>query len=350
MEEYPRDWIPLDSLAGDYSWYLGQHEKGAQLYERAWALDPQQPFSPAGLAAADLALNRVTDARAVLDRALAMKLDNLPIRTVLYELAVLQGDAATAEMQIRWSASQPVQDNLGPTIASAAAQRGRLRDARATVERDARELKAQGFNESAASEYSAMAVLEASFHNFPEARRLVASSLALFHGRSNLQMAALALSWAGDAVQAQAMIEELTRRYSHDALQSRLIIPCSRAALEIHRHRYERAIALLDPVRRFDFGTATEFYAPYFRGLAYLGNRQAEAAANEFEQVVKNRGVNPVSPNWTLAHLGLARAYELSGDRAKARAAYETFFALWKDADADIPILQEAKAEYRSLK
>ncbi|MBZ5653074.1 MAG: winged helix-turn-helix domain-containing protein [Acidobacteriia bacterium] len=350
IEEYPRDWLPVNSLADSYASPLGQYEKSAELYNRAWELDFQQPYSPSGLAKAYLALNRVEDARAVLDRALAAKLDNLPIRTALYHLAILRGDAATAREQVRWSSNQAAQDNLGPTIAYAAAQQGHLRAAQAIAERDVKELEAAGFKEAAAFEYSTLALLEAGSNNFKESHRHVSLSLALFRGRSNLAPSALALALAGHANQSRAMIDELARRYPDDVLLSRFLNPCAHAAIEIEQHRYERAISLLEPVRRYDFGAVVEFYSLYLRGLAYLGNRQADAAAGEFEKTINRRGIAPVSLTWALAHLGLARAYRLSGDSDKARAAYQSFLALWKDADNDAPILQEAKAEYQHLK
>jgi DNA-binding winged helix-turn-helix (wHTH) protein/tetratricopeptide (TPR) repeat protein len=349
-QEYPRDWLPLDSLADVYSWYFGQEEKSAELYDRAWRLDTHQPFSPAGLATAYLAMNRLGDARAVLDRAMAAGLDNLPIRTVLYELAVIQGDVATTEAQVRWSESQPVQDNLGWAIAHAAAQQGRLRASQTIFERDAKEYQAVGFNETASWEFAEQALFAAAFHDSQTARRHAASSLALFRGRSNLKKLALALALAGDAKQSQDLMDDLTRRYPHDALLQRFVLPCTQAAIEVNRHQFRRALALLEPVRRYDFGNLLEFSGPYLRGLAYLGDHQPTAAAAEFQQIIDSRGVDPLGANWVLAHLGLARAYVLSGDIEKARASYEHFFALLKEAEPGIPILEEAKTEYRRLK
>ncbi len=281
---------------------------------------------------------------------MAAKLDNLPIRTALYHLAIVRGDAVMAEEQVRWSSGQGAQDNLGPTIAYAAAQRGRLRAARAIVEGDVKELRAGGFEEAAALEYSALALLEAASHNFKESHRHVLASLTLFRGRSNLAILALVLALAGDTHQSQVMMDELALHYRHDALLNRFLAPCARAAIAINRRQYDRAISLLEPVQRYDLGADVEFLSLYLRGLAHLGNRQAEAAAGEFEKIVNHRGIAPVSLNWALAQLGLARAYALSGNAGKARVAYQSFLALWKDADSDAPILQEAKAEYQQLK
>lgn len=325
MAEYPRDWLPVNSLADTYSSVLGQYERSAELFNRAWQLDSQQPYSPSGLAKAYLALNRVEDARVVLDRALAAKLDNLPVRTALYHLAILRGDAAAAEEQVRWSSGQGAEDNLGPTIAFAAAQQGRLRAAQAIVERDVKELQAAGFNETAAWEYSALALLEASSHSFKESHRHVSLSLALFRGRSNLGPLALALAFAGDTNQSQTMIDELARRYPHDALLNRVVIPCALAAIEINRHRYERAISLLEPVRRYDFSAFAEFYSSYLRGLAYLGIRQADAAAGEFEKIVNHRGIAPVTINWALAQLGLPAPIQSPATLRKPARRTRTF-------------------------
>jgi tetratricopeptide (TPR) repeat protein len=301
-------------------------------------------------AGAYLALNRPAEARVVLDRAMAAKLDNLPVRSALYALAVTQDDAATAEAQVRWSANQPVQDNLGWAIARAAAQQGHLQAAQAIFERDAKELQALGFRETASWEYAEQAISAGAFHDSKLARRDAASSLALFHGRSNVKKLSLALALAGDAKQAQDLIDFLIRSYPHDVLLQRFNIPCARASIELDRHHYQRAIALLEPLRRYDFGTEMDFDSLYLRGLAYLGNHQLEAAAAEFQHIIENRGVNPVGTNWVLAHLGLARAHALSGNIPQARVSYERFFALWKDADSGIPILEEARAEYQHLK
>jgi eukaryotic-like serine/threonine-protein kinase len=350
MEEYPRDWLPVHSLADLYASILGQYEKSAELDNLAMQLDSQQPYSPSGIAEAYSALDRVEDARAVLAHATAAKLDNLPVRIALYHLAVLRGDDASADAQVRWSSSQSPRDNLGPTIASAAAQRGRMRDARTILEHDARELQAGGFTEAAAWEYAGLASLEAGSHSFKAARQEATISLKLFRGRSNLGPLALALALSGDSNQSQAMVDELVRLYPLDAGLNRLVIPCTRAAIEINRRRYERAILLLEPTRDLDLGSTFEYYSLYLRGLAYLGNRQPDAAISEFEKIIDHRGVAPVSINWALAHLELARAYALSGNDAKARVAYKTLLEFWTKADSDVPVVQEAKHEYQMLK
>jgi len=350
MEEYPRDWLPVDSLGTTLRLYSSQYDKTVELYQRAMELDPQQPFSPSGLALSYLALNRVQEARAVLDRTLASGLDNPNTRTSLYQVAVMQGDTATAEQQARWSDRQPAQDNLGYFLTAAAAQLGRLSDAQAIADRDVKELATAGFKESAAAELSSLAVIEASFQDFREARRHAVSSLKLSHDFAVVRNAALALALAGDAVRAQSLIQEQERQYPQDMSLSRLTAPCIRTAIAIDQHKFGDAIALLEPVRRYDLASGVGFESLYLRGLAFLGANKPDAAAAEFQIIIEHRGVSPLNPNWALAYLGLARTRAFAGDAAGSRSAYGQFLALWKNADSGIPILQEANAEYSRLK
>jgi len=350
MEEYPRDWLPLDSLAATLLSDFNQYDKAGELYQRAMELDPEQPFSPSGLALSELARNRVPDARGVLDRALTKGLDNVNVRAALYQVAVVQGDAATADQQARWSDKQPAQDNLGYFLATAAAQLGRLSDARAIAERDVKELVPAGFKEGAAAELSNLALVEASLQDFAGARRHAASSLDLSHAATGNRYAALALALSGDTARAQALIQKQERQFPQDVSLNRFTAPCVRAAIAINQRKFEDAIALLEPVTRYDLASGIGFESLYLRGLAFLGANKPDAAAAQFEVILEHRGVAPLNPNWALAHLGLARARALAGDAAGSRSAYTQFFALWKDADSGIPILQEAKAEYRRLK
>jgi tetratricopeptide (TPR) repeat protein len=350
MQEYPRDWIPVDSLATTLRFYFNQYEKTVELYQRAMLLDPQQPLSPSGLAMSYLALNRVQDARAVLDRTLAKGLDNLNVRTSLYQVAVMQGDKVTAEQQARWSDEQPAQDGIGYLLTPAVAQRGRLSDAEAIADRDVKELVTAGFKESAALEYWGLAMIEARFLNFKDARRHATSSLALSHDATVVRYVALAFALSGDSVRAQTLIQEQERQFPQDMVLNRILAPCVRAAIAINQHKFGDAIALLEPVRRYDLASVLGFESLYLRGLAFLGENKPDAAAAEFQTIIDHRGVAPLNPNWALAYLGLARARALAGDAAGSRSAYGQFFALWKDADLRISILQEANAEYRRLK
>jgi hypothetical protein len=129
----------------------------------------------------------------------------------------------------------------------------------------------------------------------------------------------------------------------------KVYIPVAQAALEVTRGDSEKAIQLLEPTRRYEFGRNWRFLPLYIRGLAYLGGHEGKEATEEFRKIIARRGIAPLAPEWALAHLQLGRAYVISGNIAGAKTAYQGFFTLWKDADPHIPILRQAKAEYAKL-
>ena len=157
----------------------------------------------------------------------------------------------------------------------------------------------------------------------------------------------------GDAGRAESLADEYARRYPKDTLINAVELPILRAAIEMRRNNPSRVIQILQSATRFEgsgAGSSTPFWPAYLRGQAYLALRQGAEAATEFQKSLDRRGLSPHEVFFPLAYLGLARAAVLMGDTAKARKAYEDFFRLWKDADPDLPILQEAKREYQKLK
>jgi len=178
----------------------------------------------------------------------------------------------------------------------------------------------------------------------PAARADAAQGLKLARGRASLPRAALALTLCGEANQARSLIDELTKLYPEDTIINSIWLPAIRAAMELQRGNAAQAIEQLQAATRYE--AAAEFWPQYLRGQAYLKLKHGAEAAIEFQKILDHRGYGPLSPLYPLAHLGLARAAALTGDTAKSRKAYEDFFAAWKEADADLPILSEAKREY----
>ena len=348
MDEYPRDWLPVDSLAVDLVSNFNEPEQAGQLFRHSMQLDPQQPNSPSGLARSYLALGRVQDAKAVLDATLAMGLDNTSVRSALYQLAILRGDAAAETEQARWSDAQPAIDNLGPLLASTAAQRGRLEESRHQFQRDVQELHRAGWDEAAAFELAQLALIEANFLHSGVLREANAS-LALAR-RSNLPTLSIAFAMAGDYERAEAVAREIEGSSWLSPNDRRFSLPCVRAAIAISHGNFDAAISWLEPMRRHDLGSAIGFQSLYLRGLAFLGKRDSAKAAEEFQTIIDHRGVAPYSPNWTLAYPGLARARVLANDEAGSRTAYRQFLAIWKDADRAIPLLSQVEAEYSRLR
>jgi tetratricopeptide (TPR) repeat protein len=348
MEEYPRDWLPVDSLAGDLASNFNEYTQAAQLFSHAMQLDPQQPNSPSGLARSYLALGRTQDAKAVLDAALAMGLDNTSVRSALYQVAIVQGKAIAETEQARWSDAQPAIDNLGPLLAITAAQRGRLEEARHQFQRDVQELHPAGWDETAAVELAQLALIEANLLH-SGVRRDADASLALAR-RTNLPTLSIAFAMAGDSVRAEAVAREMERSSWLTPNDRRFSLPCVRAAIAISQNNFDEAISSLELMRRYDLGSAMGFQSLYLRGLAFLGKRDSAKAAAEFQTIIDHRGVVPYSPNWALAHLGLARARVLANDAVGARTAYQQFLAIWKDADRALPLLNQVEAEYSRLR
>jgi tetratricopeptide (TPR) repeat protein len=215
---------------------------------------------------------------------------------------------------------------------------------------------AQRINEKeAAGEYEAHdAVREALVGNMAFAKREAETALAGAHGRQVEGYSAIALALAGETAQAERLADDLNKRFPEDTVVKFDFLPMIRGALLLPTRDSARAIEPLAVSAPYELGeTNTSFtfalYPVYLSGEAYLAAKQGKEAVGEFQKILDHAGVVGNEPIGALAHLGLGRAYVLAGDNAKAKTAYEDFLALWKDADPDIPILQQAKAEYSQL-
>ena len=209
-------------------------------------------------------------------------------------------------------------------------------------------LPSGGKKEAAAGHETGAAALEALFGNAAEARQRAEAALALSKGRDVQMQAAFALV-AGNAVEAQALADDLAKHFPRDTVVQFIYLPILHAQLALSRKDSAKATEALQSAAPYELGSAGGLYPVYIRGQAYLNARQGRHAAAEFQKVLEHRGIVVNEPIGALANLGLARAYGLQGDTSKARAAYQDFFTLWKNADPDIPILKEAKTEYAKL-
>jgi tetratricopeptide (TPR) repeat protein len=191
---------------------------------------------------------------------------------------------------------------------------------------------------------------EALVGNMSLAKQQAQAALALSTGRDVEAISAIALGLAGDAAQASRLAADLAKRFPEDTIVQSNYLPTIRAAAALQGGSASKAIEALAPVAAYELGSVgQQLYPVYLRGEAYVAARQGSAAAAEFQKILDHSGVVANEPIGALAHLGLGRAYALQGDGSKARAAYQDFLALWKDADPDIPILKEAKSEYAKL-
>jgi tetratricopeptide (TPR) repeat protein len=297
-----------------------------------------------------IALNRLDEARTAVEEAQARGLDSPDLHLFMYLLAFLQNDAAAMAQQLAWAAGKPgVEDPLLDFEAATAAYSGKMEKARGLARRAVASAQQAEEKETAAGYAANAALREALFGNAVEARQWATTALGLSNGRDVQFSAALALALAGDAVRAQSLADDLDKRFPEFTVIQFNYLPTIRAQLALSRNDPSKAKEALQPAMPYELGLPGQLYPVYMRGEAYLAAHQGNEAAAEFQEILDHRGIVLNSPNGALAHLQLGRAYALQGDTAKAKAAYHDFLTLWKDADPDIPILKQAKAEYARL-
>ncbi len=353
-QTYPRDWTPWNNLALSYS-EMGMYDKALQNAQEAMRLNPDHSFPYIGVARAYEGLNRFEEAKTVAEKRLAVAPDFLPLRGVLYEIAFVHDDSAGMQREVQLAAGKPEEHLLTLSQANVAAYAGKLEKAREFYRRSIELTQRQHLGEPAGLTTALEALTEAEFGNAGRARERARAALEMARGGGTYGIAGQALALSGDFRQAQAAADELTRRFPKDTLIQSLSIPVIRATVEVERGEPRAAIESLRQAALYEMGgggprpVTAPYGAIYIRGLAYLRAGQGHEAAVEFQKIVDHPGVHPVSALRALAVLGLARAQVLAGDTAAARKAYQDFLALWKDADPDIPILRQAKAEYAKL-
>ncbi len=356
-QAYPRGLEPHDFLSGIIYPVTGQYEKAAGEAAEAVRLNPDFPISYANLMLNDVALGRLDQAKATYGQALERKLDFAFLRYALYQIAFLQNDAAGLAQQAAWSTGKPgIEDWFLDWEANTAAYSGQLKKARELSRRAVDSAERADKKETAAT-YTALSDLrEALFGNGGEARRRAASAPEGTTGRDEEYCDALAAAYTGDDKTLQVLAGDLAKRFPETTIVQFNYVPTLRAKLAVNRGNASEAIESLRVATPYELGkpSASNYwlalYPAHVRGEAYLAARKGNEAAAEFQKILDHRGVVGNEPIGALAHVGLARAYVLQGDTAKAKAAYQDFLTLWKDADPDIPIFVAAKAEYANLK
>ena len=346
---YPRFGIWLNNLTVDNVGFLGQFEKGIELGNEEIRLDPHQTGVHLNVALAYLALNRVDEAKSVLESGLAQNPENSGIHAGLYLVAFREGDEAGMQRELQWGDKQHAIDNSPRWVATvAAAQAGHRKQAADAFEQLSQGMIADGLAESAAQVLSQEALFEAEIGDRARAIEIATRSLGLSRGRSNGPNLVVALSMAGDKARAQKLIGDLNVHYPEDTLIHTLFVPMAEGLIQSSSKR-PSSIETMRSVARFEMGATFSFLPIYVPGIVDLRAHEGAAAAAEFQKILSHRGVFYAAPEYALAHIGLARALAMQGDMAGSRHAYQDFFALWKDADPDIPFLKEAKAEYGRL-
>ena len=340
---YPRDGAGPTDLALTYS-QIGQFDQAVSEAREAIHLNPNFSPSHRALVLALFHLNGFAEAKDIIAHALQQKVNNTDFHYVLYQIAFADGDLAAMQEQIDWVGGKPDEYLASDWQCGAAAFAGRWLKSQEFASRTI-DLAAPGDTKEVAARCATEQSLRgAIFGDRRRAKEYAAQGLKLARGRASLPRAALALALCSEQDQAKSLIDELIKLYPQDTVINSIWVPLIRAAIELQRGNAAQVIEQLQPASRYE--GAAEFWPQYLRGLSYVKLRRGVEAAAEFQKILDNRGQASLSPLYPLAYLGLARAWNVAGDTSKSLKARSDFFAAWKDADSDLPILIEAKREF----
>jgi DNA-binding winged helix-turn-helix (wHTH) protein/tetratricopeptide (TPR) repeat protein len=354
QQTYPSDELPSLNLGSIYS-SLGDYEKSLEAAREAMRLEPKNGITYLNLGGSYLNLNRLDEAEAVYKLAEERKLESDGLLANRYQLAFLKGDTAQATKLVAAAMDKPgVEDLLLADQGNTDAWHGKLKSSRELLRRAMDSAQHNDAKETAAGYQVAAALWQLESGNPEQARAGAEAAVKLAPNRDVQAMAALALAWAGDTAKAQKLAVELDKTFPTDTLVQRYRLPTIRAAAALQHKDPNRAIELLKVTDPIELGDQGLLLPVYLRGEAYLMLHDGKAAANEFQKFIDHYGLIGNFPLGALARLGLARAYALEAAkdpalRGNARSAYQDFLKLWKDADSDIPIYKQAKAEYAQL-
>jgi len=361
---YPQDPY-VYHLHGNSLMIAGEFEQAAGAYSTALRLDADYSLPRANLALALIGLERFDEAQAVIKQGMDRGLDPNGFYKRLYLIAFLKGDTQSMERQIEWFTGRPDEYQIRELQARSFAFAGRRREASKSLAQAASLAEARGLPAEKARILSNEINLSATFGLTQLADQQAVTLLGLLEkenispeelqpsliGQLDSQPLAWTFALCGDAGRAQTLSEDFAKKFPQDTIHNSVWLPIVRATLELKRGpgtAMDRAVQLLPPSRQYE--AALNFRPTWVRGRAYLQAKNGALAAAEFQRIIEHRGWDVLSPLWPMAHLGLARAAVLQGDVAKGRKAYEDFFGFWKEADADLPVLIEARREYEKLK
>src|SRR6202140_2497680 len=351
-QAYPRDNVPFDNLALLYA-AIGQADKSLANSLQAKQVDSQDVYAYQNVAGAFVALGRYDEARAINEQAVAQKTDSFSTKLINYQLAFIRGDQAAMQRVVDSGAGTFDETVLASFTCNVKYFEGRVNQGREVCATAVKKLEPQS-KEFAANVRTTEGALEAEFGNQEEARRQTQTALAMTDFRGIRSQAALTLARLGDTVRAEKLMGDLAKEYPSDTPLNKGGLALVRATVELQRKRPAEAVNALESARAYELGAgpmaALDYWALYLRAGAYSDLHDYAKALAEYQKIADHRGMNPTSALYVLARLGAGRAYALQGDNAKARAAYQDFFASWKDADPDVPLLKQAKAEYEKLK
>ncbi len=358
-DAYPHDLVPFNNISVGYQ-HLGKWDESLEWSNRAIKISPDDVIPVYARSWTYVGLGRFDDAKTTIDNAMARGMDTPRFHYTLYMLAFLRNDRATMDRELAGAAKfgPGAESDLAALEGSTQAYYGKMNTARASFKRAYDVAHAASLTGSKVNALYGQAYAEALAGDSPAAKRDGAAFLAISDSYLYRLRAARIFALAGDVARAESLVNQIQKERPNATLLNNYDAPVIRAQIELARNNPAKAIELLQPTVEFELadgdvggeGGGKSMLANYLRGEAYLKSGKGAEAVAEYQQIIDHPGSVRNHMTGALAHFGLGRAYALQGDAAKARLAYQDFFALWKDADTDVPVLVQAKAEYAKLK
>jgi eukaryotic-like serine/threonine-protein kinase len=351
IESYPHDRTAHTLLARTFR-RLGQFSRALPELDQSRRLGHEHPIDLDDWATTAMELDRVPEATMLVRQALERYPDRLGFHRDLHRLAFVTDDAKEMAAQVEWAMRAPNAELLFADQSDADGYAGRMEKARTWLQRAVVAAARGDFKGNAATLSAVDSVRQAFVGNAEEARRQARSALDFEDSWETRALAATALARVGDVARAHELADKLNAERPLGTIIQNYWLPVIRAEIALHSGNTSRAVDLLRPAESYELAADTRvpLLPAYVRGEAYLQAGDGDAAAAEFQRLLQHRGLVGSSVLGSLAHLGLARSLALAGETMKARAEYESFFSLWSSADSNIPVLTQARAEYRSLK
>jgi hypothetical protein len=349
VQTFPRDVIGHNNFVTSLL-LLGRLDQAVDEAREAARLLPT-PWSYRNWMFASILARRLEEAKGIFDEAQRRKFDTWDLREERVLLAFLQNDESAMQEQWNWAAGKPFADRVVFGRSKVEAYRGHIQESR-RLKKQSIELDNKSDASEPAFRYGDQALEEAEVGNVAQAQRATVKALASTQNRYTQLLLALAFARAGEIGQAQKLADALSQQAPLDTVIQNYCLPAIRAAMKLYANDPATAVEILRPAVQYDLAYPQGFnglYPAYLRGLAYLQMGEGRLAAAEFQKLLDHPGIVGRDVIGALARLQLARAQKMMGDQALARKSYENFLALWKDADSDIPIYRQAKAEYAKL-
>ena len=351
-QTYPRDTIPYENAALSWS-EMGHPDKALDLASEAHRINPRDVYAYDNMAEAYEALNRFDEAKSIAQQAVAEKTDGIATHFVLTDLAYMRGDRAAYEHELELIKGTSLEPFMLLFNAAWHDAEGKVKAAHELWQRADQENVSAGAKDLAASFLIIEGSAEALFGYTAEARQRATQALELSNQPDERAAAAQLLATLGDLQKSTAILAEVERKVPDNHFVQAVAIPQAKAVEQLQKSQLADALATLETLRPYEFGIGPRgagVTSIFLRGDVYLKMHDGAKAAGEFQRILDHRGAAGFSPEYPLARLNLGRAYALQGDTAKAKTTYQDFFAAWKDADPDVPILKAARAEYEKLK